>query len=966
MGTLREGSICSTDYTSSSEQSCDTVIYMGDNGYPVSDRDLTDCEGPPRGGTAIPRPRFTPPSGLVKTSSLTKVEEVIEGRHHSTQPYSMPSAYGSLTHQSKGGGGGVGGKSRLHKGFVRGFTEQELVDNDLGKEARSGSGRSIGGERWIDGPGSMYPGSRDSEQWVDGPPEFRMDTRPEESSLVRSPAKVAEANHSSTGTKLFASGGGVSRIPHKAARTAKIAMLFKRETSPTEEENSRVKHHSGGQTESQVSQDAEPIVSHEEESGCQGFLVPTDDPCVSSSNPEQSDCSIRTGAGDSSMPITEDGGNTYGDISLRSVGDTSEETKAEQDELCCDDEDVVLDNQVTETNIDEVMSHAEQQHYDLGEKKGGSEEEEEEKNLVVGCLECLTSDGIDNLNCETSFLPSYEPLLEENVKASQVSDEFDRVASSQRLGTSATVDEGPEATQETDRSGADVAQPRRSSALKLDIESLLLQNRESIYELQMDEELEHGSRESLQRLMYGSDDDSSVWNSEEPAHSVDIVDESNPFLDALSLATFNDLLGQSGNHLLHLSNHQNDNTFVPQESEQRTSDADGQQLLDADLQVILSAATEAVVSDDVAGDAVNVSNDEEKSVEIITKSPTNNSLCSTSDDCAPQKSSLVKSSATNNCLDPTTSMTSGLVPRAASTPIKPSSLRLPTGRTASSKLPEATKCESSKKPPPTPRTSSLATVKKNQVTNNEATNAVSEQTSPSTQSGKTPSKISSLAKDSSTKSGDEKESTGIRRLTTFGFKTNQSSLAKPSVPKTTSNNSVTNKKKLTAINVATPKIPVPVSPAMSTKSAKQSRIALPTSTKKSKPKASSDICARVETTSAVIEKDGRLMSPYHLVTKPRISVHSSSGHGSDGSSVVENRKSTSKRSEVEVSSGYESMIRDSEVTGTSSSQDSNSECASSGKGRGIKIFRKKGRFQLALIFLLRYYCKVFLKVFLYQ
>lgn len=933
MGTLREGSVCSTDYTSSSEQSCDTVIYMGDNGYPVSDRDLTDCEGPPR-GTAIPRPRFTPPSGLVKTSSLAKVEEVIDGRHHSTQPYSMPSPYGSLTQQSKS----ASGKSRLHK-FVRGFTEQELLDNDLGKakDVRSGSGRSIGGERWIDGPGSMFqnPGSRDSEQWVDGPPEFRMDTRPEESSLIRSPAKVAsiEGSHSS-GNKLFVSGGGISRIPHKAARTAKIAMLFKRETSPAEEETSQGKNNcrvSQSETmEAQSGLDASEIVSRDESSG-QSFLTATDS-CISSSDLKQSDC-IRTSAGDSSMH-TEDSGNTYGDTSLYSGGNTSsfcDGTKTGQDELCRG-EVVALGNQVTETNIDEVVLH-DQQHNLAG--KGDSEE-----NLADG-YERLPCDGIDNINCNTSSLHSDELIREEDVKTSKHSDESDRPL--QNLGPSANEDRDTEATERTDPLGSeDVAQIRKPSALKLDIESLFLQNRESIYELQMDQELEHGSRESLQRLMYGSDDDSSVWNSE--PHSVEVVDESNPFLEALSLASFNDLLGQSSVHLLHASNHEGGSTLVQLDTE-RSSDADGQ--LDGDMQVTQSAAIaakEAVVSDNV----INVSNDVNESVRAITKAPSEGALCSTSKDCAAQSLTKSSSSASNDCLDLTTSMTSGIVPRAASTPIKPSSLRLPTSRIASSKLPEvATKSDSSKKPPPTPRTSSLANVKKTQVTNSE-TNSTLEQPSTLAQSARSQSKISSTAKDSSVKSGDEKESTGVKRLTTFGFKTTQPSLAKPSVPKTTSNNnSASSKKKSPVVTVASPKLPVPASPATSTKSAKQSRIALPTSsTKKSKlsPKASSDICGRAEAPSTVIEKDGRLLSPYHLVTKPRVSVHSSSGHGSDGSSVVDNRivKSGSKTSEVEVSSGYESMIRDSEVTGTSSSQDSNSECASSGKGRGIKIFRKKG------------------------
>ncbi|XP_061468271.1 kinesin-like protein KIF26A isoform X2 [Rhineura floridana] len=42
------------DYSSSSEQSCDTVIYVGPNGTALSDRELTDNEGPPEFVPIIP------------------------------------------------------------------------------------------------------------------------------------------------------------------------------------------------------------------------------------------------------------------------------------------------------------------------------------------------------------------------------------------------------------------------------------------------------------------------------------------------------------------------------------------------------------------------------------------------------------------------------------------------------------------------------------------------------------------------------------------------------------------------------------------------------------------------------------------------------------------------------------------------------------------------------------------------
>ena len=51
------------DYSSSSEQSCDTVIYVGPGGTALSDRELTDSEGPPDFVPIIPalsHPRPTP------------------------------------------------------------------------------------------------------------------------------------------------------------------------------------------------------------------------------------------------------------------------------------------------------------------------------------------------------------------------------------------------------------------------------------------------------------------------------------------------------------------------------------------------------------------------------------------------------------------------------------------------------------------------------------------------------------------------------------------------------------------------------------------------------------------------------------------------------------------------------------------------------------------------------------------
>ncbi|XP_068088162.1 kinesin-like protein KIF26B isoform X2 [Hyperolius riggenbachi] len=58
------------DYSSSSEQSCDTVIYVGPNGTALSDKELTDNEGPPDFVPIVPV--------LQKTKNEPKLEEIQE------------------------------------------------------------------------------------------------------------------------------------------------------------------------------------------------------------------------------------------------------------------------------------------------------------------------------------------------------------------------------------------------------------------------------------------------------------------------------------------------------------------------------------------------------------------------------------------------------------------------------------------------------------------------------------------------------------------------------------------------------------------------------------------------------------------------------------------------------------------------------------------------------------------------
>ncbi|KFZ61614.1 Kinesin-like KIF26A, partial [Podiceps cristatus] len=84
------------DYSSSSEQSCDTVIYVGPNGAALSDRELTDNEGPPEFVPIIPslnKKRSKDNSAIGRSSDkdhfkcntfaeLQERLECIDGRHN--------------------------------------------------------------------------------------------------------------------------------------------------------------------------------------------------------------------------------------------------------------------------------------------------------------------------------------------------------------------------------------------------------------------------------------------------------------------------------------------------------------------------------------------------------------------------------------------------------------------------------------------------------------------------------------------------------------------------------------------------------------------------------------------------------------------------------------------------------------------------------------------------------------------
>ncbi|XP_028652766.2 kinesin-like protein KIF26B [Erpetoichthys calabaricus] len=69
------------DYSSSSEQSCDTVIYVGPNGSALSDKELTDNEGPPDFVPIIPSLQKNKVDPVKQQDLQEDIGEMLTGKH---------------------------------------------------------------------------------------------------------------------------------------------------------------------------------------------------------------------------------------------------------------------------------------------------------------------------------------------------------------------------------------------------------------------------------------------------------------------------------------------------------------------------------------------------------------------------------------------------------------------------------------------------------------------------------------------------------------------------------------------------------------------------------------------------------------------------------------------------------------------------------------------------------------------
>ena len=238
MGTLREDALSDPDYTSSSEQSCDTVIYLGRNGQSLSDRELTDHEGPPR---SVPRtnprlPRrasgsrssgdegsnsdsgrslyrskeslYRMPSRLVSSPvrdvsvtgsrNGTPVRDISRPTSRNTTPVrEVPTAElnGHLSSSPPSVSFNLPRKSPRMKTTPprqdgpnpQCYASVSVVDKVQKSNVRVKrlNSENLESEQWIDGPGATVNHEKKEstgEQWIDGPASFIVKTEPKSSS----------------------------------------------------------------------------------------------------------------------------------------------------------------------------------------------------------------------------------------------------------------------------------------------------------------------------------------------------------------------------------------------------------------------------------------------------------------------------------------------------------------------------------------------------------------------------------------------------------------------------------------------------------------------------------------------------------------------------------------------------------------------------------------------------------------
>ncbi|XP_013390398.1 kinesin-like protein KIF26B [Lingula anatina] len=265
MGTLREGiyysnavgSTSGEDYTSSSEQSCDTVIYTGANGQALSDPDLTDNERPPvsvpimPGGTRMRLPsgsgsgsdsevgerRPLSRSGIklgasasrLPIKNVNKSPNLAEKQPASTseaspQAVQLPRKIRPPT-PSKQSSEGASSRNPGHRNWPKPPAFREGTDHG-----------GIQGEQWVDGPGAaIYPDTGRQEHWVDGPKAFTVMTQKEKIDSVREDQSSRAVTSKSTTSR--------SHIPGSKTSSGDLRAHVSKLRAPSSGDKERGGHH---------------------------------------------------------------------------------------------------------------------------------------------------------------------------------------------------------------------------------------------------------------------------------------------------------------------------------------------------------------------------------------------------------------------------------------------------------------------------------------------------------------------------------------------------------------------------------------------------------------------------------------------------------------------------------------------------------------------------------------------------
>ena len=195
MGTRRDHPHSDPDYTSSSEQSCDTVIYCGPYSRHLSDQELTDNEHPPpmlplspqlranrlpktqpRTVPTFNRSRSSGEEGSESERSSASGSQKLKRVTSSSDDSCIPRAHAHSNRAQKSPLRAA--EHNVHKSYIKKmaimqqrFNQQETqyelwVDGPLQQEQEV----AMQSERWVDGPNtnSVKP----VEQWIDGPSAF--------------------------------------------------------------------------------------------------------------------------------------------------------------------------------------------------------------------------------------------------------------------------------------------------------------------------------------------------------------------------------------------------------------------------------------------------------------------------------------------------------------------------------------------------------------------------------------------------------------------------------------------------------------------------------------------------------------------------------------------------------------------------------------------------------------------------